>query len=107
MNKKRKECMKGYKNSEGYADSTAGRAMANMDSAEDKKKKKINEKCKRLRLMSNEDLYRYIENRVEKARAEGYNKGKRQHVSDVKDKVMSVKGIGPAKAEEIVRALYG
>lgn len=99
--------MKGYRNSEGYSDMTAGRAMANMESAEDKKKKKINDKCRRIRQMSNQDMYKYIENRVEKARAEGYNKGRRQHVTDVKNKLLSLKGIGPAKAEEIVRALYG
>ena len=39
------------------------------------KKEKIHEKAEKWKSMSDEQLFRYIENRVEKARSEGFNKG--------------------------------
>lgn len=102
-----------YKNSEGYYDSTAGKAMANADQKyrqeEKKRAEKIKQKCIRMRSMTNEQLYNYVENRVAKAKSEGYNMGKKKALNrdELKEKVLTVKGIGETKAEEILKAVYG
>lgn len=66
---------------------------------------KIHEKAVKMRKMTDEQLVHYVEDRIEKARSEGYNQGKgRNHhpnVSDIIEEIGVIKGIGAAKLADI------
>lgn len=109
------------RNSEGYSDKTAGIAIQNIAREERKKcmKKKrncrrttdeniIHEKAVKMRRMTDEQLVNYVENRVEKARSEGFNQGKgnakavpKINITEIIDEIGRVKGIGAAKLQVI------
>lgn len=64
----------------------------------------IHDKAVKIRKMTDEQLVHYVEDRVEKARSEGFNCGKRStpkhknvDISKVIEEISSVKGIGPTK----------
>ena len=102
------------RNREGYADSTAGIAIQKVSSEERKtamgKKRScrrttdegiIHEKAVKIRKMSDEQLVHYVEDRVEKARSEGFNKGKEVKaeilqftIIDFAEEIGRIKGIG-------------
>ena len=108
------------KNSEGYADNTAGIAIQRV-SREEKEiamakrncrrttdESIMHEKAVRMRKMTDEKLVHYVEDRVEKARSEGFNKGKAQaskhkpvNISDILNDMGNVKGIGTTKLADI------
>lgn len=108
-------------NSEGYADKTAGRAIQNMDREERKmnmaKKRscrrtedenRIHEKAVKWRKMTDEQLVHYVEDRVEKARSEGFNQGKalpkpapKIDIRAIVEEIGNVKGIGATKLQDI------
>lgn len=68
----------------------------------------IHEKAVKMRKMTDEQLVHYVEDRVEKARSEGFNRGK-EHVPKHKtidivtviEEIGSVKGIGSTKLIDI------
>lgn len=57
---------------------------------------KLHEKAVKIRKMTDEQLINYIEDRVEKARSEGYNEGKKKGISiqDFLKEISSIKGVG-------------
>lgn len=68
----------------------------------------IHEKAVKMRKMTDEQLVNYVENRVEKARSEGFNQGKgnakaipKANITEIVDEIGSVKGIGAAKLQVI------
>lgn len=94
-------------------DSTAGSAIRKVTREERKKdmeKKKsrrtinehvIHEKAVKMRKMTDLQLVNYVEDRVEKARSEGFNKGKEVKaetlqfaISDFAEEIGRIKGIG-------------
>ena len=113
-----------YRNSEGYYDGTAGRAIANVFREERKKamgktrscrrtedQNRIHDKAVKMRKMTDEQLVHYVEDRVEKARSEGYNQAKKE-VPDKKsddtyiirkfiEQISSLSGIGHATINKI------
>lgn len=108
-------------NQEGYADITAGAAMRNIAREERKmimaKKRScrrttdeniIHEKAVKMRKMTDEQLVHYVEDRVEKARSEGFNQGKNMEkaapkadVNSIIEEISNVKGIGTTKLQDI------
>lgn len=108
-----------HRNGEGYSDKTAGVAMQRVARAERKDimakrscrktvdEKRIHEKAVKMRKMTDEQLVNYVENRVEKARSEGFNKGKAQAVvkqidiNKIMDEIGCIKGVGKIKQHEI------
>jgi len=102
------------RNREGYADSTADIAMQNVSREERKivmaKKRRcrrttdeniIHEKAVKMRKMTDEQLVHYVEDRVEKARSEGFNRGREQRrevpqlsAVDFVEEIGRIKGIG-------------
>ena len=112
-----------YKNGEGYIDTTAGTAIQNIARAGRKGGRwhnmakrncrrtqdevRIHEKAVKMRKMTDEQLVHYVEDRVEKARSEGFNQGKRKvappaiNLSEIMDELASVKGIGAVKMKQI------
>lgn len=102
------------RNGEGYADSTAGIAVQKVSREERKiamgKKRScrrttdesiIHEKAVKMRKMTDEQLVHYVEDRVEKARSEGFNKGKEVKaetlqftITDFAEEIGRIKGIG-------------
>ena len=76
---------------------------------------KLHEKAVKMRKMTDEQLVHYVEDRVEKARSEGYNEGYRKgqekasaprvDIEAVMEAVGRVKGIGTGKANMIKVAL--
>ena len=66
---------------------------------------RIHEKAVKMRKMTDEQLVRYVEDRVEKARSEGYNQGKGKartfNVGNIVDEIGRVKGIGTTKLADI------
>ena len=108
------------KNREGYADNTVGIAIQRV-SREEKEitmakrncrrtidESIMHEKAVRMRKMTDEKLVHYVEDRVEKARSEGFNKGKAQaskykplNISDILNDIGNVKGIGTTKLADI------
>ncbi len=66
---------------------------------------RIHEKAVKMRKMTDEQLVHYVEDRVEKARSEGYNKRKKKHDTPDIDKIIKeivlIKGIGTVKADKI------
>lgn len=109
------------RNKEGYADSTAGMAIQRAFREERKaamaKKRNcrrttdeniIHEKAVKMRKMTDEQLVHYVEDRVEKARSEGFNQGKGQmpkhkpvSIEKILGEIGDVKGIGIAKLDII------
>lgn len=108
-------------NKEGYADSTAGIALQKISREERKKamaKKRscrrtvgenaLHEKAVKMRKMTDEQLVHYVEDRVEKARSEGFNQGKEQapkfksvDIEKIIGEIGSIRGIGAIKLEAI------
>lgn len=104
------------RNGEGYADSTAGIAIQRVSKEERKiamgKKRNcrrttdesvIHEKAVKMRKMTDEQLVHYVEDRAEKARSEGFNKGKEVKaetlqfaITDFAEEIGRIRGIGTA-----------
>lgn len=68
----------------------------------------IHEKAVKMRKRTDEQLVHYVEDRVEKARSEGFNQGKRHaskhksvSIEKVIEEIGNVKGIGVTKLTEI------
>ena len=113
----------GYRNSKGYKDYTAGIAISNISREERKERKemakkrscrrtedenKIHEKAVKIRKMTDEQLVHYVEDRVEKARSEGFNQGKalskpvpKIDIKAIIEEIRNVKGIGATKLQDI------
>lgn len=109
------------RNGEGYADSTAYIAIQKVSREEREaamgQKRScrrtmdeniIHEKAVKMRKMTDEQLVRYIEDRIEKARSEGFNRGKEQkkaapQLSAVNfvEEIGKIKGIGIATMSKI------
>ena len=104
------------KNGEGYTDLTAGMALCRAAKEERRQKmgKKrscrrtfdeniIHEKAVKMRKMTDAQLVHYVEDRVEKARSEGFNQGKAKasppsvDIQAVIDEIGGVRGIGETK----------
>ena len=108
-------------NKEGYADNTASIAIQRVSKEERKctmaKKRScrrtmdeniIHDKAVKIRKMTDEQLVHYVEDRVEKARSEGFNCGKTQapkhktvDITGIIEEISSVKGIGATKLADI------
>lgn len=106
---------------EGYAGSIAGIVIQRVSKEERKivmaKKRScrrttdeniIHEKAVKMRKMTDEQLVHYVEDRVEKARSEGFNQGKQRmlptpktDISSILDEIGGIRGIGAAKLTEI------
>ncbi len=102
------------RNGEGYADSTAGIAIRKVSREERKvamgKKRScrrtmdesvIHDKAVKMRKMTDEQLVHYVEDRVKKARSEGFNQGKEVKaetlqftITDFAEEIGTIKGIG-------------
>lgn len=54
---------------------------------------KIKEKADKMRAMSDEELVAYVENRVQKARSEGFNQGKSLKQRDIDNLIRNVVNI--------------
>ena len=109
------------RNGEGYADSTAGIAIRKVSREERKvamgKKRScrrtmdesvIHDKAVKMRKMTDEQLVHYVEDRVEKARSEGFNQGKGQKRAviqlsavDFVEEIGRIKGIGTTTMAKI------
>ena len=109
------------RNGEGYADSTAGIAIRKVSREERKgamgKKRScrrtmdesvIHDKAVKMRKMTDEQLVHYVEDRVEKARSEGFNQGKGQKRAviqlsavDFVEEIGRIKGIGTTTMTKI------
>lgn len=111
------------RNSEGYSDSTASIAIGRvsreerMDKNMAKKRScrrtveedRIHEKAVKMRKMTDEQLVRYVEDRVAKAKSEGINFGKASamciapniDIAGIVAEIGLVKGIGVAKLQSI------
>lgn len=107
-------------NREGYADNTASIAIQRV-SKEERKNNMAKRSCRRttdenaihnkavkIRKMTDEQLVHYVEDRVEKARSEGFNCGKTQapkhktvDITGIIEEISSVKGIGATKLADI------
>lgn len=69
---------------------------------------KLHDKAVKMRKMTDEQLVHYVEDRVEKARSEGFNQGKMQahkqrtpNIEEIINEIGKVKGIGAAKLSDI------
>lgn len=109
------------RNREGYADITAGIAIGRVSREERKitmaKKRNcrrttneiiIHEKAVKMRKMTDKQLVHYVEDRVEKARSEGFNQGRNQapkhkpvSIETIINEIGTVRGIGASKLEDI------
>lgn len=108
------------RNNEGYYDGTAGAALRNVTREERKENMKkrncrrtadenmIHEKAVKMRKMTDEQLVHYVEDRVEKARSEGFNQGKEQapkarpvNIEKLIEDIGNVRGIGLTKLDLI------
>lgn len=107
-------------NREGYADNTASIAIQRV-SKEERKNDMAKRSCRRttdenaihnkavkIRKMTDEQLVHYVEDRVEKARSEGFNCGKTQapkhktvDITGIIEEISFVKGIGATKLADI------
>lgn len=112
-----------YINGEGYHDQTAGHALRNIIKEEHNKERvqsmakrncrrtvdesRIHDKAVKMRKMTDEQLVHYFEDRIEKARREGFNQGKAQapkqqmNVQEIIEKIGNVRGIGSVKLDAI------
>jgi len=69
----------------------------------------LHEKAVKIRKKTDEQLIFYIEDRVEKARSEGYNEAKKEHkssnrkndIESIVNKIGEIKGIGSTKLSAI------
>lgn len=66
----------------------------------------IHEKAVKMRKMTDEQLVHYVEDRVEKARSEGFNRGKQRtapniDIASVMNDIGNIRGIGSAKLADI------
>ncbi len=67
----------------------------------------IHEKAVKMRKMTDEQLVHYVEDRVEKARSEGFNQGRKKsagmkvNIQSIIDDIGGIKGIGETKLREI------
>ena len=103
--------IKWNRNNEGYADITAGIAIQKVsrDEKEAAMAKRrsyrrttdenaIHEKAVKIRKMTDEQLVHYVEDRVEKARSEGFRRGKAEgdglSAADFVEEIGKLKGIG-------------
>lgn len=113
------------RNGEGYADRTAGIAIQNISREERKiamaKKRScrrttdeniLHDKAVKMRKMTDEQLVHYVEDRVEKARSEGFNRGKAQaptpepiNIEKILGEIGMIRGIGTAKLLSIGNVL--
>ena len=113
------------RNKEGYADSTAGIAIQRVSKEERKKamgnkrscrrttdENIIHDKAVKMRKMTDEQLVHYVEDRVEKARSEGFNQGKAQapkyksvSIEKIINEIGNVRGIGATKLNDIKEIL--
>ena len=113
------------RNGEGYADGTAGIAIGRISRGERKnvmaKKRNcrrttdeniIHEKAVKMRKMTDEQPVHYVEDRVEKARSEGFNQGKAQapefksvSIEKIISEIGNVRGIGATKLTDIQEIL--
>lgn len=106
------------RNGEGYTDSTACRAISKLSKEERKnamvKKRScrrttdenvIHDKAVKLRKMTDEQLAHYVEDRVEKARSEGFNRGREQNkpinIMELINVIGNIRGIGESKLADI------
>lgn len=69
---------------------------------------KIHEKAVKMRKMTDEQLVHYVEDRVEKARSEGFNQGNallkpapKINIGAIIEEIGNVKGIGATKLQDI------
>ena len=119
------EMAKWNRNGEGYADRTAGIAIQNISREERKiamgKKRScrrttdeniLHDKAVKMRKMTDEQLVHYVEDRVEKARSEGFNRGKAQaptpepvNIEKILGEIGMIRGIGTAKLLSIGNVL--
>ena len=112
-----------FHNKEGYIDRTAGEAIKRTDKKRRERnmakrscrrtedENRIHEKAVKIRKMTDEQLVQYIENRVEKARSEGFNQGRKvnapqgggvkEFLSLIKEK--KVQGIGAVTVSKLVK----
>lgn len=70
----------------------------------------IHEKAVKMRKMTDEQLVHYMEDRVEKARSEGFNQGKQKNamgidISAIVNDIGNIRGIGAAKLADIKAVL--
>lgn len=69
----------------------------------------IHDKAVKMRKMTDEQLVHYVEDRVEKARSEGFNRGKEQspkiNLQGILDEIRNIRGIGTVKIKEIEQIL--
>lgn len=114
------------RNKEGYADSTAGIAIQRVSKEERKiamgKKRNcrrttdenvIHGKAVKMRKMTDEQLVHYVEDRVEKARSEGFNQGMKQmsgvsqeDIEVLVEEIGRIKGVGMVTVHKIRELLY-
>lgn len=69
---------------------------------------RIHEKAIKMRKMTDEQLVHYVEDRVEKARSEGFNLGKQKtkiNISAILDEIGKINGVGATKLTEIQAVL--
>ena len=66
---------------------------------------KIHEKAVKMRKMTDEQLVHYVEDRVEKARSEGFNQGKASvpqvDIQSILNEISNISGIGTVKLHKI------
>lgn len=68
---------------------------------------RMHDKAVKIRRMTDEQLVHYVDDRVEKARSEGFNKGRKKsagtgiNVQSIIDEIGGIKGIGETKLQEI------
>ena len=65
----------------------------------------IHDKAVKLRKMTDEQLVHYVEDRVEKARSEGFNRGREQNkpvnIMELINAIGNIRGIGESKLADI------
>lgn len=113
------------RNGEGYADSTAGMAIQKVSREERKiaiaKRRNcrrttdeiiIHGKAVKMRKMTDEQMVHYVEDRVEKARSEGFNKGvsmalsgQKIDIKAIENEIGGIKGIGEATLRKVMYVL--
>lgn len=114
-----------FRNKEGYMDRTAGEAIKRTDKTKKREggnmgkrscrrteyESWIHEKAVKIRKMADDQLVRYIEDQVEKARNEGFNQGRKvnapqkdgvkEFLSLIKEK--KIQGIGAVTVSKLVK----
>ena len=82
--------------------------MAKRNCRRTKDEIRIHEKAVKMRKMTDEQLVHYVEDRVEKARSEGFSQGKTQapkykslSIEKIINEIGNVRGIGAAKLTDI------